>query len=124
MWKQIDVGFFVTSVYPQWVANIVLVPEKDGKFRMYVDYRDLNKSSLKDGFPLPYIDMLVDNTIMFNLFSFMDDFSGYNRIKVAPEDMKKNNVYHPLRNILLQSDALRFKERWCYVLEGYTYPIP
>ncbi|KAI5388566.1 hypothetical protein KIW84_074306 [Lathyrus oleraceus] len=76
--KQIDVGFLVTSIYPQWVANIVPVPKKDGKVRMCVDYRDLNKASPKDDFPLPHIDMLVDNTAKFNVFSFMDGFSGYN----------------------------------------------
>ena len=43
-----------------------------------VDYRDLNKSSLKDDFPLLHIDMLVDNAAKFNVFSFMDGFSGYN----------------------------------------------
>ncbi|KAI5430132.1 hypothetical protein KIW84_034634 [Lathyrus oleraceus] len=77
--KQIDVGFLVTSTYPQWMANIVPVPKKDGKVRMCVDYRDLNKASPKDDFPLPHIDMLVDNTAKFNVFSFMDGFSGYNQ---------------------------------------------
>ena len=76
--KQFDVGFLVTAEYPQWVANIVLVPKKDGKVRMCVDYRDLNKASSKDDFPLPHIDMLVDNTAKFKVFSFMDRFSGYN----------------------------------------------
>ncbi|KAI5409556.1 hypothetical protein KIW84_055107 [Lathyrus oleraceus] len=66
--KQIDAGFVVTSTYPQWVANIVPVPKKDGKVRMCVDYRDLNKASPKDDFPLPHIDMLVDNTAKFNVF--------------------------------------------------------
>ncbi|KAI5407420.1 hypothetical protein KIW84_053614 [Lathyrus oleraceus] len=82
--KQIDAGFLVTSTYPQWVANIVPVPKKDGKVRMCVDYRDLNKASPKDDFPLPHIDMLVDNTAKFTVFSFMDGFSGYNQIKMAP----------------------------------------
>lgn len=62
----------------QWMANIVPVPKKDGKVRMCVDYRDLNKTSPKDDFPLPHIGMLVGNTTKFNVFFFMDGFSSYN----------------------------------------------
>ncbi|KAG8498572.1 hypothetical protein CXB51_004858 [Gossypium anomalum] len=75
--------------YSEWVANIVLVPKKDGKVRMCVDYIDLNKASPKDNFPLPHIDTLVDNTAGYSLFSFIDGFSGYNQIKMHPEDMDK-----------------------------------
>ena len=89
MKKQLDVGFLEVSKYPQWVANIVPVPKKDGKVRMCVDYRDLNRASPKDNFPLPHIDTLVDNTAKHSLFSFMDGFSGYNQIKMALEDMEK-----------------------------------
>ena len=56
---------------------------------MCVDYRDLNRASPKDNFPLPHIDILVDNTTNFVLFSFIDGFLGYNQIKMAPEDMEK-----------------------------------
>ena len=87
--KQFNAGFLVVTSYPQWVANIVLVPKKDGKVRMCVDYRDLNRASPKDDFPLPHIDILVDNTTQHKVFSFMDGFSGYNQIKMAPEDMEK-----------------------------------
>ena len=87
--KQLDAGFLEVSKYPQWVANIVLVPKKDGKVRMWVDYRDLNRESPKDNFPLPHIDTLVDNTAKHSLFSFMDGFSGYNQIRMALEDMEK-----------------------------------
>ena len=59
-------------------ASFLVVPKKDGKVRMCVDYRDLNRASPKDNFPLPHIDVLVDNTTRFALFSFMDRFSGYN----------------------------------------------
>ncbi|XP_052725995.1 uncharacterized protein LOC128194433 [Vigna angularis] len=87
--KQFDAGFLAVAKYPQWVANIVPVPKKDGNVRMCVDYRDLNRASPKDNFPLPHIDTLVDNTAKYSLFSFMDGFSGYNQIKMAPEDMEK-----------------------------------
>ncbi|KAK8562410.1 hypothetical protein V6N12_010491 [Hibiscus sabdariffa] len=56
---------------------------------MCVDYRDLNKSSPKDNFPLPHINTLVDNTAGHSWFSFMDGFSGYNQIRMHPEDMEK-----------------------------------
>ena len=87
--KKFDVGFLAVARYLEWVADIVSVPKKDGKVRMCVDYRDLNQASPKDNFPLPHIDVLVDNTTNFALFSFMDGFSGYNQIKMAPKDMEK-----------------------------------
>ena len=60
---------------------------------MCVEYRDLNRASPKDNFPLPHIDVLVDNTTNFTLFSFMEGFSGYNQIKMAPEDMEKTTFF-------------------------------
>ncbi|KAG8474235.1 hypothetical protein CXB51_033721 [Gossypium anomalum] len=87
--KQFDAGFLQEVKYSEWVANIVPIPKKDGNVRMCVDYRDLKKASPKDNFPLPHIDTLVDNTAGYSLFSFMDCFSGYNQIKMHPEDMDK-----------------------------------
>ena len=68
---------------------MVSVPKKDEKVRMCVDYRDLNRASPKEDFSLPHIDVLVDNTAQHKIFSFMDDFSSYNQIKMAPKDMEK-----------------------------------
>ena len=65
--KQFDTGLLAVARYPEWVANIVPVPKKDGKVQMCVDYRDLNRASPKDNFPLPHIDVLVDN----NQFRFV-----------------------------------------------------
>ena len=72
-----------------WIANVLPVPKKDGKVRMCVDFRNLNKACRKDDFPFPHIDVLVDNTASNALMSFMDGFSGYNQIKIAPKDMTK-----------------------------------
>ena len=65
------------------------VPKKDGKVKMYVNFRDLNKEWPKDDFPLSHIDVLVDNTTGSAFMSFMDGFSRYNQIKMAPKDMTK-----------------------------------
>ena len=81
--------------YPEWSANVVLVLKKDGKVRMCVDFRDLNKANLKDDFPLPHINVLVDNTASHAFLSFMDGFSGYNQIKMAPKDMEKTSFITP-----------------------------
>ena len=75
--------------YPQWVENVVPLPKKDGKVCMCIDYRYLNKASPKDDFPLPHIDVLVNNTAQHKIFSFMYGFSGYNQIKMEPGDMEK-----------------------------------
>ena len=93
--KQYNAGFLKVVNYPEWLANVVPVPKKDGKVRMCVDFRDLNKASPKDDFPLPHIDVLVDNTAGHALLSFMDGFSGYNQIKMAPEDMEKTSFITP-----------------------------
>ncbi|RDX79145.1 hypothetical protein CR513_40458, partial [Mucuna pruriens] len=84
-----NVGFVAIAEYPQWVANIVPVPNKDAKVRMCVDYRDLNRESPKDNFPLPHIDILVDNTAQHSFYSFMDGFSTYNQIRMAQGDREK-----------------------------------
>lgn len=63
------------------------MPKKDDKVRMCVDYRDLNRASPKDDFPLSHIDVLVDNIAQFSVFSFREGFSDYNQIRMAQEDM-------------------------------------
>ena len=68
------------------MANIVPVQKKNGQIRICVDYRDLNNACPKDEFPLPITELLVDATTGFGALSFMDGFSGYNQIKMAPED--------------------------------------
>ena len=73
------------------MVNVVPVPKKDGKVRVCVDFRDLNKVSPKDDFSLPHIDMLVDSTTGNPMLSFMDGFSGYNQILMAPEDTEKTS---------------------------------
>ena len=87
--KLLFAGFIWEVYYPDWLANVVLVKKANGKWRMCVDFTDLNKTCLKDSFPLPRIDQLVDSTAEHKLLTFMDAFSRYNQIKMAEEDQKK-----------------------------------
>ena len=85
--KLLSAGFIREVYYPDWLANVVLVKKAYGKWRMCMDFTDLNKTCPKDSFPLPRIDQLVDSTA--GLLMFMDAFSGYNQIKMAEEDQEK-----------------------------------
>ena len=85
--KQLKAGFIKAISQTDWVANVVPVPKKDGKVRMCVDFRDLNRTCPKDDFPLPQIDVLVDNTVRSALMSFMDGFSWYNKILQDSTDL-------------------------------------
>ena len=87
--KQLKFGFLIAIAYSDWVANIVPVPKKDGKVHMCIDYRDLNRASPKDNFPLLHIDTLINNTATNMFFSFMDGFLDYNQIKIAEKDKSK-----------------------------------
>ena len=75
--------------YLKWLANVVHFRKKNNKVKVCVDFIDLNKASLKDDFPLPHIDVLVDNIVGHSMLSFMDEFFGYNKILMALEDMEK-----------------------------------
>ncbi|XP_018454115.1 uncharacterized protein LOC108825305 [Raphanus sativus] len=75
--------------YPDWLANPVVVKKKNGKWRVCVDFTDLNKACPKDSFPLPHIDRLVEATAGNALLTFMDAFSGYNQIMMHPDDREK-----------------------------------
>ena len=77
--------------YPDWLANVVIVNKANGKWRMCVDFINLNKVCPKDSYPLPRIDQLVDSTAGHRLLSFMDAFSSYNQINMDKEDQEKTS---------------------------------
>ena len=63
---------------------------KNGKLRVCIDFRDLNKATPMDGYPMPIADMLVDAAAEHKVISFMDDNAGYNQIFMAEEDSKNS----------------------------------
>ncbi|KAL0395176.1 UNVERIFIED_CONTAM: hypothetical protein Slati_4483800 [Sesamum latifolium] len=78
--------------FPEWLSNVVLVPKPRGKWRMCIDFRDLNKACPKDFYPLPRIDQLVNSTSGCELLSMIDASQGYHQIMLALEDWKKRGI--------------------------------
>jgi hypothetical protein len=78
--RLLDAGFIRKVYYPSWLANIVMVKKKNGKWRMCKDFTDLNKSCPKDDFQLTRIDKVVDSTSGCEIMALLDYFLGYHQI--------------------------------------------
>lgn len=87
--KLLTTGFVRKFYYPNWLANVVMVRKPSGKWKMCIDFTNLNKACPKDNFSLPRIDTLVDSKAGHQILSIMDAFSGYNQIKMYEPDQKK-----------------------------------
>ena len=70
--------------YSDWVSNLVPTRKKTGKIRLCVDFRNINKVSLKDNYPLPKIDHILQRVVGSSRISLLGGFSGYNQILVQP----------------------------------------
>ena len=88
-------GFIRAVKYPEWLANVVVVPKKGNKWRVCVDYTDLNDACSKDSFPLPRIDQIVDASVGHGMLSFLDAFLGYHQIPMHPLDAEKTSFITP-----------------------------
>jgi len=108
--KLLEVGFIEEIKCPEWLANIVLVKKKGGQIKICVDFKDLNRACPKDEFPLPNVDILVDATARYECFSFMDVYSGYNKIFMEPADAQETAFRTPFWELLLKNDAFWIEE--------------
>jgi hypothetical protein len=85
-----------SHAYVEWVSNIVPVEKKDfGKIRVCIDFRDLNRATPKDEYPMPIADMLINEASGHRVINFLDGNAGYNHIFVAEEDMSKTAFICP-----------------------------
>ena len=98
MTKLKQAGTIKEVFYPEWLANTVVVRKKNGKWRVCVDFTNLNRAYPKDPFPIPRIDQLVDATVGHPWMSFLDVFQGYHQIPLALEDQEKTAFVTPTGN--------------------------
>ncbi|KAK1642214.1 hypothetical protein QYE76_060019 [Lolium multiflorum] len=75
--------------YAEWISSIVPVEKKDGRWRVAIDFRDLNRATPKDEYPMPVAEALINAAAGQKVLSFMDGNAGYNQIFMAPEDIHK-----------------------------------
>ncbi|KAK8949457.1 hypothetical protein KSP39_PZI005108 [Platanthera zijinensis] len=111
--KWLDAGIIYPISDSKWVSPVQCVPKKGGMtvvknenneliptrtvtgWRICMDYRKLNQSTRKDHFPLPFLDQVLDKLAGNEYFCFLDGYSGYNQIMVAPEDQEKTTFTCP-----------------------------
>ena len=111
--KWLNAGFIYAISDSSWVSPVHVVPKKGGftvirnekneliptrtviGWRVCIDYRKLNTATRKDHFPLPFIDQMLDRLVGHPHFCFLDGYSGYNQIAIAPEDQEKTTFTCP-----------------------------
>jgi hypothetical protein len=93
--RLLSAGVIREVTYPKWLANTVMVKKANGKWRMCIDFTDLNKACPKDEFPLPRIDSLVDAATTSELMSLLDCYLGYHQIWMKKEDEPKKSFITP-----------------------------
>ena len=114
--KLLVVGFIKEVYHPEWLANLVLVRKKSGKWRMCVDYMSLNKACPKDPFPLPCIDQVVNSTSGCETLCFLDAYSGYHQIVMKESDQLTTSFITPFGSFCYVTMPFRLKNA------GAMYP--
>ena len=84
-----DAKIIVPLRYSSWVANLVPVRKNNGEIRLCVDFRNLNKSSLKYNYPFPKIERVLKQVVGAQRMSMVDGFHGYNQIAMHQDDREK-----------------------------------
>jgi hypothetical protein len=87
--KMLEAGFIRPCRYAEWISSIVSVQKKDGRWRVCMDSRDLNRATPKDEYLMPVAETLINAAASNKILSFMDGNAGYNQIVVAPKDIHK-----------------------------------
>ena len=88
-------GIVVPVRFSDWISNLVPVRKKTGEIRLCIDFRNLNKVSLKDNYLLPKMDHILQRVVGASKMSLLDGYSGYNQILVHEDDRDKTAFTTP-----------------------------
>eukprot|EP00253_Pinus_taeda_P026975 PITA_26975 len=90
-----EAGIIAPMRFSEWVSNLVPTRKKTGEIRLCVDLRNVNKVCLKDHYPLPNMDHILQRVVGASRISLLDGFSGFNQILVHPDDQEKTTFTMP-----------------------------
>ncbi|XP_068323129.1 uncharacterized protein, partial [Pyrus communis] len=147
--KLLDCGVIYPISDSRWVSPVKVVPKKSGVtvvkneeqelvptrvvigWRVCIDYRKLNAMTRKDHFPLPFLDQMLEGLAGYKFYCFLDGYSGYNQIVIAPEDQEKTTftcpfgtfAYRPLKYLLTKKEAKPRLIRWLLLLQEFDIEI-
>jgi hypothetical protein len=112
------VGIIFSIRHSEWLSNPVVVRKKSGEIFLCVDFRDLNRESIKDNYPLPNMEMLFQQVTGSALMSMLDGFSGYNQVLVVEEDRPKKTFITPWGTYAYVRMPFGLKNAWCNIPES------
>ncbi len=93
--KLLEAGFIRPVETTEWVSLVVLALKKNGKLRVCVNYKALNKVTKKDRYPLPFYEEILEEVTGHEMYTFGDGYMGYHQVKIAPEDQLKTTFTTP-----------------------------
>ncbi|MCO5598511.1 hypothetical protein L7F22_052608 [Adiantum nelumboides] len=118
--RLLQVGFITPIDNPEWLSPIVVVPKKNKKIWICVDYRKLNATTVPDPFLLPFLDSILDDVVGHDMYSFLDGFSGYNQIRMAQDDQAKTAFIMAFGSFCLYSHVVWIPKCTFNFSEGYV----
>ena len=84
-----EADFIYEIEHTDWVSPIVVVPKKNGKLRICVNLKKVNAATIRDNYPLPIAEHVIERVVGKEAYSFVDGFSGYNQVSIDPKDQHK-----------------------------------
>jgi hypothetical protein len=108
----LDAKIIVPLRYSEWVANLVHVKKKNGEIRLCVNFRNMNRFSLKDNYPLSKMDHILQKVVGVQRISMLDGYSRYNQISIFEEDKKKTAFTTPWGTFMYDNMPFGLMNAW------------
>ncbi len=117
------VGFTEFVEEATWLSPIVVVPKKNGKLKICIDFKKLNVTTKKDPYPLLFIDEMLNTLVRYESYSFLDGYSGYHQISIALKDKYKTAFVINWGGFYMGGDAIWSKQRTSNISKSYDQNI-